>query len=96
MNFEPGEVHVWVLALDSGERGRDARLAIADTRRRFELRPPQVCAERKRVKEKKRLAAPAFEYPGTLSVAVQLTRVNRHPPMISDWTGDIVRPCASR
>ena len=29
---------MWVLALDSGERGRDARLAIADTRRRFELR----------------------------------------------------------
>jgi 4'-phosphopantetheinyl transferase len=38
MNIEPGEVHVWVLVLDSGEQRRDARLAAADARRRFELR----------------------------------------------------------
>jgi 4'-phosphopantetheinyl transferase len=38
VNPEPGEVHVWALALGSAERGRDARLATADTRRRLELR----------------------------------------------------------
>jgi phosphopantetheinyl transferase len=38
VTFDRGQVHVWVLPLDSAERGRDARLAMADTRRRFELR----------------------------------------------------------
>jgi 4'-phosphopantetheinyl transferase len=38
VNFDRGEVHVWVLALDSVERRRETRFAAADTRRRFELR----------------------------------------------------------